>query len=74
MEATILTFPSGRIARSFPEHLPADATPYEEALFRVRRARARRDTTARFQREHHVAGFILEWWEGELARLSREAV
>ncbi len=67
--ATVIPFPAHRVTRVFTGTLPADATPREEATFRVRKLRAERDSYSPEYRQHHVAAIMLDWWERELARL-----
>lgn len=65
----VVPFPVHRVTRVFADKLPPDATAREEATFRVRQLRSRRDSYSPEYREHHVAAIMLRWWEGELASL-----
>jgi hypothetical protein len=67
--AEIIPFPVHRTTRVFPDRLPADSTPYEEAIYQVRTIRAERYRYTPAERQHHVAIIKLDWWEGELARI-----
>lgn len=67
--AQIVPFPQHRVARIFVGKLPKEATPHEEALFRVRQFRAQRDSSTPEYRDYHMAQIMLDWWEGELARI-----
>lgn len=69
MMAQVIAFPQHRVSRVFTGTLPKDASPREEAIFRVRELRAQRDRHTPSERQHHVAKTLLAWWEKELASI-----
>jgi hypothetical protein len=73
MSAQVLTFPQHRSSQVFIGTLPDAATPLEEAIYHVRRARAVMDASGPLYRRYQIARITLEWWQGELARLLEEA-
>ena len=68
----VARFPQHRVTGAFAEYAKKPAffaSRYDEAIFHVRSCRAKRNASTPEYRAYHVAQIMLDWWEGELARI-----
>lgn len=68
----VARFPQHRVTGAFVDYAKKPAffgSRYDEAIFHVRSCRARRNASIPEYRAYHVAQIMLDWWEGELARI-----